>query len=142
MTEEEDKPPAPRGRAETIDDLFAGSRQKFDMVLELLAGKLAAKLEKLDLEQPGALEELERMLPVLERMVLLNQMNRVKTRDLANFAPKRYQTLLSDEEMRKKLVSLRPEVLPTEAREHQFPKRGPRGPREDVAPPSGDPDAS
>lgn len=138
--EEEDAKPQRHGRAETMDDMFAASRQKFDMVLEILATKLARKVEEIDLEKPDALGELERMLPVLERLVFLNQMNRVKTRDLANFAPKKYARIASDEEMRRELVKMRPNVLTDEARNHQFPKRGPRGPREDVAPPPENPE--
>ncbi|MDX2014153.1 MAG: hypothetical protein SFW67_28400 [Myxococcaceae bacterium] len=97
------------------------------MIIELLAQKLATEAEKLDFSREEDLKRSTPLLDALERLVLLGQMNRAKAKDLATFAPKKFTRLLSDAELRKELKPVRDS--------YNFPKRGPRGPRDDVAPP-------
>jgi len=122
-------------KPQIIDDLFRDSRLKLDMIIELLSEKLLEQVKLLDLSNAEHLKNLESLEAHLERLVFIAQMNKAKTRDLMHLAPKKYRVLLSDEELRKKLRPVR-EGTQDEAREHNFPKRGPRGPRDDVAPPA------
>lgn len=114
----DDKPPA-KGRMEVIDDRFAASRMRIEMILDLLTEAIEKKV------QDGAFVEAD--LERLEKIIFLGQMNRAKTRDLIHLAPKKYQRLMSDAEV---MAELRP-VRDT----YNFPRRGPRGPRDDIAPP-------
>lgn len=116
-------PPSNRGKGESIDDLFANSRLKIEAVLILLTEKVQKRLEVLALEGKGV-EELDHLLDHLERLIFLGQMNRAKTRDLLHMAPKKYRKIMTDGEL---LAELKP-VRDAD----NFPKRGPRGPREDV----------
>lgn len=117
-----------KARPEIIDDLFADARLKVDMVLQLLTDKVTARVQELQLDAKS-LPELELLLNHLERIIFLNQMNRAKVRDLAHMAPKKYRAILTDAEIMK-------ELRPTRDDLGNFPKKGPRGPREDVSPES------
>jgi hypothetical protein len=122
---DEAKRDVPGGRAEKIDELFASSRLKIDMIITLLTEKVGARVENITLEGKGV-AELEPLLDHLERLIFLGQMNRAKVRDLVHMAPKKYQRILSDAELTAELRPVRDA--------DNFPKRGPRGPREDVSP--------
>lgn len=125
MSEEETEAPKRKGyTAERIDELFGDSRLKIEMILTVLAEKLGARVQELSISAES-LVELESLLAHLERVIFLGQMNRAKTRDLLHMAPKKYQRVLSDAELIKELRPVRDET--------NFPKRGPRGPREDAA---------
>lgn len=116
----------PQRRHEVIDDLFSAARLKVDMVLQLLAEKVTARVQELELDAKS-LPELELLLNHLERIIFLNQMNRAKVRDLAHMAPKKYRTILTDADIMAELRPTRDELG------GNFPKKGPRGPRENVA---------
>lgn len=121
-----DQDEAPKqNKSEKIDEIFCDTRLKTDMVLELLAGKLEKEIDRLDLSKPEDLDRCDRLIQSLEKVIFLGQMNKAKVRDLIHLAPKKYHRVLSDEELRKQLKPLRDEV--------NFPKRGPKGPREDVS---------
>lgn len=113
-----------KSSGENIDDLFANSRLKIEAVLILLTEKVQMRLEELALDGKGV-EELDHLLDHLERLIFLGQMNRAKTRDLLHMAPKKYRKIMTDGEL---LAELKP-VRDAD----NFPKRGPRGPREDAA---------
>lgn len=121
-----------KGRPETIDSVFVASRQRIDMIIERLAEKISAALDLVALDESG-LKHMDELLARLEKLVFLRQMNAAKVEALKGFAPKAYKSVLTDEAIRNQLKPIRNEV-----REYQFPKPGPRGPREDVAPPQDD----
>ena len=112
-----------RSSGERIDELFANSRLKIEQVIILLTEKVEKRLSEMALEGKG-ITELDHLLDHLERLIFLGQMNRAKTRDLLHMAPKKYQRIMTDGEL---LAELKP-VRDAD----NFPKRGPRGPREDV----------
>ncbi len=111
-------------KPELIDDVFCDSRVKIEMILVLLSEKLQKLAEQL-MESDAGIEKLGAVLDHLERLIFLGQMNRVKAKDLQHYAPKKYRRVLSDAELTKELRPVRDET--------NFPKRGPRGPREDAA---------
>lgn len=114
------------GRPEVIDDLFSAARLKVDMVLQLLAEKVTKRVQGLELDAKS-LPELEMLLNHLERIIFLNQMNRAKVRDLSHMAPKKYRAILTDAEIMRELRPTRDDLG------SNFPKKGPRGPRENVS---------
>lgn len=121
----EEKPS--NNKAEVQDELYADSRLRIEMILVLLAEKLQARVEKALEEKDD--EGLTKSLDHLERVIMFRQMNVAKTKDLQAFMPKKYKRIVSDDEIKKRLRPLRDE----EEMEPPFPKRGPRGPREDAA---------
>jgi hypothetical protein len=121
--------PRQNNKPQVMDEIFSDSRLKIEAIITLLAEKLQMRVEKL-LEEPDGVEKLGPYMEHLERLVFLNQMNKAKVRDLAHLAPAKYRKLVNDADLIKKLRPVRDEV--------NFPKRGPPGPREDVAPPSDD----
>lgn len=115
------------GQAEVIDEMFVQSRMQLDMIIGLLCGKLEKMAADIEPTIEG-LAAMEKITHHLEKLVFLRQMNLAKVRDLANFAPKQYRTVLTDENIRQRLRETRDS--------DNFPKRGPRGPRDNVAPPA------
>lgn len=117
--------PISQNKAELIDDLFASTRTRVEMILTLLAEKLEKRVGELEVDAK-TLPELDAVLQHLERVIFLAQMNRAKVRDLVHMAPKKYQRVMSD-------IELMQELRPTRDSLGNFPPPGPRGPREGVA---------
>lgn len=112
------------GNAEVVDELFVDSRLKIECILVLLAEKLQVRILKL-METEDGHEKLTPALDHLERVIMMRQMNVAKAKDLLHLAPKKYKRVLTDDELKKELRPVRDT--------DNFPRRGPRGPREDAA---------
>jgi hypothetical protein len=111
-------------RPEIVDEMFVDSRVKIDCIIILLAEKLQTRIETL-MESDDGFEKLTPALDHLERVIMMRQMNVAKTKDLLHLAPKKYKRVLTDDELKKELRPVRDT--------DNFPRRGPRGPREDAA---------
>lgn len=116
--------PAINNKAEVVDELFVDSRLKIECILVLLAEKLQERIATL-MQTDAGFEKLTPALDHLERVIMMRQMNVAKAKDLMHLAPKKYKRVLADDELKKELR----EVRDTD----NFPRRGPRGPREDAA---------